>query len=482
MGQKRVKDLIGAFKRNMGLTNLFSRRRRAISQTGRPSAEERVRKSAFTECFNLTDFGGSDLETDNNYSYGSDNECIKEGELNIGDVAELPLLKTAAETTIFPTSQPQPQPLSIVTSEDPNIISGTFNTNTAWLRENLSDILPPESFLPHAITKSQLRSEQDTKMGKKKTAKQAARRKHGKAAAEASQQSSMPSTPAPETPTKPDVPKGPASNVKAKDEQGVQDPSIGPGNIIASPTVGSGTKFPEASSTNQSSGAQPAKDNLIVDPKLFSLVTDIGIFTKWKRQDFLNLSRNDLLVFIHIYRRDMVPTAKHNFGQVRRIFFNEVYGEYYWISWVRDIILAFLQSSSAIEMAGEDTVATLKTAAEDVNFLGKLAPEFKALCLERLAQYNARRIEAPEDGGKGTGMPKENPGGIQIDVSVGSVEGKKSRKKKNKGKGKGKGKEREGDGGEEEEEIASSASQVLEFKDIDSLVTAFAAALLRSCS
>ncbi|KAF3169514.1 hypothetical protein EYR41_005759 [Orbilia oligospora] len=476
MSPKRVKVLIGAFKKNMGLTIPFSRRRRATSQTGSPNAEGRVRKSAFAERFDLTDFGGPDLETDNNHSHGSDK---KEGELNTGDVAELLVLNTAAETATFPTSQPQPQPPSIITSEDPNIISGIFNTNTAWLRENLSDILPPEAFLPHGITQSQLKSEQDTKMGKKKTAKQAARRKHVKAAAEVSQQSSTPSTPAPETSTKPDVPKGPASNGEAKDEQSAQDPSIGPQNIIASPTVGSGTKFPETTSTNPSSGTQPAKDSLIVDPKLFGLVTDIGIFTRWKQQDFLNLSRNDLLVFIHLYRRDMMPTAKHNFGQVRRIFFNEVYGEYYWISWVRDIVLAFLRSSSAAELAGEETVATLKTAAEDVDFLGKLAPEFKALCLERLAQYNARRIEASEEEGKGTGMPKENPGGIQIDVSVGSVGGKKCRKKKIKGKGK----EREGDGGEEEEEEAASpVSQVLEVKDIDSLVTAFAAALLRSCS
>ncbi|KAF3117678.1 hypothetical protein TWF103_004359 [Orbilia oligospora] len=448
MSPKRVKLLIGAFKKNMGLTNPFARRRRATSQTGSPDAEGRVRKSVFAERFDLTDLGGPDLETDNNHGHGSDDE---EGELNTGDVAELPVLNTAAETATFPTSQPQPQPPSIITSEDPNIISGIFNTNTAWLRENLSDILPPEAFLPHGITQSQLKSEQDGKMGKNKTAKQAARRKHVKAAAEVSQQSSMPSTPAPETPTKPDVPKGPASGVEAKDEQSAQDPRI---------------------------GTQPAKGGLIVDPKLFGLVTDIGIFTRWKRQDFLNLSRNDLLVFIHLYRRDMMPTAKHNFGQVRRIFFNEIYGEYYWISWVRDIVLAFLRSSSAAELAGEETVATLKTAAEDVDFLGKLAPEFKALCLERLAQYNARRIEASEEEGKGTGMPKENSGGIQIDVSVGSVGGKKCRKKKNKGKGK----EREGDGGEEEEEEAASpASQVLEVKDIDSLVTAFAAALLRSC-
>ncbi|KAF3318936.1 hypothetical protein TWF173_005346 [Orbilia oligospora] len=477
MSPKRVKDLIGALKRNMGITNLFSRRRRATSQTGSPNAEGRVRKSAFAERFDLTDFGGPDLETDNNHSHGSDNE---EGELNTGDVAELPALNTAAGAATFPTSQPQPQPPSIITSEDPNIISGIFNTNTAWLRENLSDILPPESFLPYGITQYQLEPEQDAKMGKNKTAKQAARRKHAKAAAEASQKSSMQSTQAPEAPTKPDVPKGPASNVKAKDEQSAQDPSIGPQNIIASPTIGSGTKFPETASTNSSNGTQPAKDSLIVDPKLFGLVTDIGIFTRWKRQDFLSLSRNDLLVFIHLYRRDMMPTGKNNFGQVRRIFFNEVYGEYYWISWVRDIILAFLRSSSAIELAGEETVATLKTAAEDVDFLGKLAPEFKALCLERLAQYNARRTAASEEEEKGTGMPKENPGEIKIDVSVGSVGGKKSRKKENKGKGKERGDD--GEEEEEEEEAASPASQVLEVKDIDSLVTAFAAALLRSCS
>ncbi|KAK6518264.1 hypothetical protein TWF506_005424 [Arthrobotrys conoides] len=477
MSPKSVKDLIRAFKRNMEFTNIFSRRRRTASGAENPNAERRVRKSVFTERFDLTDFGRPDLETDNNHEH----TCGKKEEtLDVDDVAELPLLQTTEDAATPPASQPQPQPLplplSIITNEDPNIISGTFSTNTAWLRENLPDLLPPEFFLPHEIIQSQSQSEKEAEMGKKKSTSQAARRQQAKIAKGANEKSSMPATPTPHPQKGPDATQGPAPSVEAKDKQAVQDHITSLLKTTVPKTTGSGAKVAESvtpGAAGPSSGTQPAKEILVVDPELFDVVTDIGVFTKWKRSDFLNLTRNDLLVFIHLYSRDKLPKAEDTDGQVRRVFFNEVYGKYYWISWVRDIIIAFLRNPSATEMAGEETLATLKVAAEDIDFLEHLAPEFKGLCQERLAQYNAQRIEALEGEGQGTGMPKENPSGISIDLSVGATGGKKNKKK-------GKGKEKEVEGGGEE--AASRPPQVLEVKDIDGLVAAFAAALLRSCS
>ncbi|RVD85426.1 uncharacterized protein DFL_003749 [Arthrobotrys flagrans] len=380
----RVEALIRALRRNMELTSFLSRRRRAALGFHNPNAQRPVRRSVFKEEFDFVDVG-PDIEKDSNDG-GDDNEGRM---LSVNDVAELPLLNTTKEAATSPTSPPQPQPqhIPIITNEDSNIISGTLNANTAWLRERLSNLLPPESLLPHETTQCQSQSEQDAEMGKKRSAKQA-RHRQAKIGAGSGEQPSMPSAPVPETPRGPDTTQTAVPAIGPKVKPVIEDPVTDLLKTIAAEMVGSRTIVPETIApepTGPSNDTQPTKDKLIVGPQLFQIVTDIGIFTKWKREDFLNLNRNDLLVFVHLYCRDKMPTADDVFCQVRRVFFDDVYEKYYWISWVRDIILTFLRSSAAAEMAGEDAIAALKVAAEDAEFLGTLAPEFKALCQERFA-------------------------------------------------------------------------------------------------
>ncbi|KAK6347965.1 hypothetical protein TWF718_005785 [Orbilia javanica] len=485
MTAKRVENFVGAL-RDMQFKNPLLRRKRARLSKIDSGAGGRTRKSIFQELFDYTDEEAANKGNSN-------------GDGSSGGKKEPPL-NTTKETTASSPSQHQPPP--IIIHEDQTIVSGTFNTNYAWLRENIPDLFSSESFLSHENSEPQ--NVQESNMGKRKTSKQA-HRKQPKASANPDEKSSTQSTPVPGTPKTPDTTKaaapdvGPnsklaierhnallraiavAAGVAPSDKPATKEPIAFlaqnvPQDANRTPeTSTSGTAAPEA--RRQVSDTRPTKDQLTVDSKLFEPVTDIGIFTKWKREEFLSLSRNELLVFIHLHCREKMPTAEASLGRVRRIFFNEVYPKHYWISWVRDVVLAFLRNPAATELAGKETINKLKIAAEDIDFLEALAPELKALCQERFSRAELRHI----------GIPVEEEGGKKM--VEGGTDGTGG-KKKNKNKKKWKGKEVERGEGEAPASMGSSEpvkapyqrAQVHETREISDLADAFAGTLLRKCA
>ncbi|KAK6501305.1 hypothetical protein TWF481_009146 [Arthrobotrys musiformis] len=490
MRREQVENILRALSNNLDLTILLARRRETLAAHG-ASPGGPARQSVFTERFDLV----SDDDDDNK---------LEEETRETNDAVEVLSIDTAGDAATSPTSQPRPQhqpqhqhqprPLSTIIEEEDeegqNIISGSFTANTAWLKENIPDLVPPGSFLPHKITKSESDSEENTTMGKQKTAKQA-HRKAAKTAAKATRQQSPPP---PNDSKEADITQIPGPDTESNTDPGVPADPEAIQTLLQTVSLGgasSGPNVPEIialGAAGPSSDTEPVAEQLVVDEQLLRAITDLGVFTKWRRDQFLDLSRNDLLVFIHIYRRDKMPKPSDKLGEVKRIFFDHVYGKYYWISWVRDIILRYLKSPAA-EMVDEDTIITLKAGADDLGFLEALAPEFKALCQERFAQYNARLLEASQ------GEEREDTGGPTIDITVGGAATKKNKKKKKKGKGKGKERsatEEEEVGGDGEEEGASvsmglpqtleaapRAPQVLQSGDVSDLVDLFTIVLLQ---
>ncbi|KAK6532439.1 hypothetical protein TWF281_006628 [Arthrobotrys megalospora] len=446
MKGRKFEDIVRGVRRRMNLSELLFNRKGQESEPVPPAAGKRVRVSAFKE-----EFGSSDGEKP---SLGNGH-----GEKETPQARDEEALLHQYNETVDATTEQSP---SAITSEDSNIIAGLFQTNTVWLEQNLPGLLPSHPFPPYEPAES----EQDIIMGKK-TARQA-HRKQMRTAAKTTQPPSSPTPTISEASKAPEVPKSAIS----KTEPGPKVRSAAQGlNTTALKTVASGSTFleaagfgsatfePPSASAASTSIFQPAKDQLVVNRQLFDLVSDIGIFTRWKRDDFhINLGRNELLVFIHLYAPRWMPTVDDDLRQVRKVFFDHVYPKYYWICWVRDAIMWIIRYP-APEMISEEDIATLKIAADDVNFLEWMAPEFKARSQAHYARYNLQRIKASKENEQNTEIAKPESAQVAhptIDVNVGNISAKKPKKKKNKKK---KGKEKEiDDGGDQEGASVSMVS------------------------
>ncbi|KAK6358035.1 hypothetical protein TWF730_007389 [Orbilia blumenaviensis] len=457
MSPKEFEAFLKAVQENMNIGSSSSSKNLGL-KSDETKAKKVVRASAFKEEFRASGSGKPSLQ------HGG----VKDRSLVVDDVGKL--VEEAQE--LPPSTTSQSGPLSIIDNDDPNIISGVFHPTSAWLKQNLPDLISPVYF--PSIESSQ--REQDTTMGKQKVAKQAHRKRVAKPSTKNTPGTSLHEQPisppiTPNTPQELTTSQSATPKPDQKTEPDEKDPIAAILQAIAPEAFGSTAIEPDVSTTvpkPSNGGTQPAKDQLVVDQDIFKLVTDIGIFTKWKREEFLNLNRNEMLVFIHLYARDQMPTTEDSLGKVRRAFFTHVYDKFYWVSWVRDAILFFLGNPAA-EMLPEEDISILNAAAEDLDFLEWMAPEFKLRSQCHVARYNLRRIQAMKD--EGQAMEVAAP---VVSLGVGDPGAKKRKKNKKKNKGKGKAVEGGGDG---EEELGASADLQGQLEEAETAARAAASAV-----